>query len=67
MDFKLSAIEGKPGDLLDLVLKNKTRLRIMAESLGLKDDCFFGFTEDGRRFVVPVENVNFSVEHCLDK
>jgi hypothetical protein len=52
--------------LLDLVLKNKTRLRIRVDSLDIKDDCFFGFTEDGRRFVVPVENVNFSVEHWLE-
>lgn len=62
----MNLIEGKPADLLDLVLKNKTRLRIIADSLDVKDDCFFGFTEDGRRFVVPVENVNFSVEHWLE-
>lgn len=66
MDFKPSVIEGKPGDLIDLVLKNKTRLRIRAESLDIKDDFFFGFTEDGRRFVVPVENVNFSVEYRFE-
>lgn len=63
----MSFIEGKPADLLDLVLKNKTRLRVRVDSLDIKDDCFFGFTEDGRRFVVPVENVNFSVEHWAEK
>ena len=62
----MSLIEGKPADLMDLVLKNKARLRIRADSLDIKDDCFFGFTEDGRRFVVPVENVNFYVEYWFE-
>ena len=48
--------------LSDFCLKDGTVLRARVQSLGEEDENIVGMLEDGRRFVVPMANINYTVE-----
>ena len=48
--------------LSDFCLKDGTVLRARVQSLGEEDDNIVGMLEDGRRFIVPMANINYTVE-----
>lgn len=48
--------------LSEFYLKDGTVLRARVPSLGEEDENIVGMLEDGRRFVVPMANINYTVE-----
>jgi hypothetical protein len=48
--------------LSEFYLKDGTVLRARVPSLGEEDENIVGMLEDGRRFVVPMANINYTVD-----